>query len=184
MARRFIPFTLVLALALVGAFGAVSAAQKPITKGASATLTATIEAIDSQARLLTLKDQDGVYSTIYAGPDVQRFSELKVGQKLTFTYYESVVFAIQKPGAAATKATGEPTIARSKGATPGGTLSQQVTATVTVNALDVKVPSVTITTEDGRKMSFKVENAKNLEGVKAGDKVQITYTQALAISVK
>jgi Cu/Ag efflux protein CusF len=33
-------------------------------------------------------------------------------------------------------------------------------------------------------MSFKVENPKNLEGVKVGDKVQITYTQALAISVK
>jgi Cu/Ag efflux protein CusF len=33
-------------------------------------------------------------------------------------------------------------------------------------------------------MSFKIEDKKNLEGVKTGDKVQITYTQALAISVE
>jgi Cu/Ag efflux protein CusF len=181
---RFIALTFVLAaFVLVGAFGTAALAQKPLTKGASVTTTATIEAIDSTARLVTLKDQDGSYSTIYAGPDVQRFSELKVGQKVTFTYYESLVLAIQKPGAVVT-ASGEPTVARSKGATPGGTISQQVTATVTVNAVDIKVPSITVTTEDGRKMSFKAQDAKNLEGVKAGDKIQITYTQALAISVK
>ena len=58
-----------------------------------------------------------------------------------------------------------------------------MTATVTINAIDPKVPSVTITTEDGKTMSFKVENPKNLEGVKVGDQVEITYTQALAISV-
>ena len=49
--------------------------------------------------------------------------------------------------------------------------------------LDAKVPSVTVTTKAGQKMSFKVENPKNLEGVKVGDQVEITYTQALAISV-
>ena len=35
-----------------------------------------------------------------------------------------------------------------------------------------------------RKMSFKVQDAKNLTGYKVGDTVEITYTQALAISVK
>jgi len=29
-----------------------------------------------------------------------------------------------------------------------------------------------------------VEDVKNLEGVKVGDRVQITYTQALAVSVE
>jgi len=37
---------------------------------------------------------------------------------------------------------------------------------------------VTITTADGTKMTFQVENKKNLEGVKVGDKVQITYTHS------
>ena len=54
---------------------------------------------------------------------------------------------------------------------------------VTINAIDAAAPSVTITTSDGKKMSFKVEDKKNLQDVKVGDKVEITYTQALAISV-
>ena len=33
-------------------------------------------------------------------------------------------------------------------------------------------------------MSFKVEDKKNLENVKAGDKVDITYTAAVVITVK
>jgi hypothetical protein len=33
-------------------------------------------------------------------------------------------------------------------------------------------------------MSFKVEDPKNLTGFKGGDKVQITCTRALAISVE
>jgi len=74
-------------------------------------------------------------------------------------------------------------VTRSKGPRPGGTVAEQLTATVTVQAIDAKIPSVTIKMDDGSVSSFKVEDKKNLEGVKVGDRVQITYTQALAISV-
>ena len=33
-------------------------------------------------------------------------------------------------------------------------------------------------------MSIRIQDAKNLEGYKVGDTVEITYTQALAISVE
>ena len=162
---------------------AAALAQKPVTQGEAVTETAVIQAIDSQARLVTLKSEDGTLETIYCGQEVQRFDALKVGDKVTFRYYESIVYAIQKPGATP-PASDKTAISRTEGAKPGGTISRQMTATVTVLEIDAKVPSVTISLEDGSKMSFKVENPKNLEGVKVGDKVQITYTQALAISVQ
>ena len=43
---------------------------------------------------------------------------------------------------------------------------------------------MTIKTDDGRVMSFRVGDAKNLAGYKVGDTVEVTYTQALAISVE
>jgi hypothetical protein len=172
----------VLVLLPVSASALNDLAQKPVTQGAQISETFTIEAIDHSARLVTLKDAAGETETIYCGPEVERFNALKVGQKVTFRYYESMVYAIQKPGAK--PSAGGAAVVRTPGANPGGTISQQMTATVTITALDVKVPSVSFTTEDGRKMSLKVENAKNLEGVKVGDKVQVTYTQALAISVQ
>ncbi len=59
-----------------------------------------------------------------------------------------------------------------------------MTATVTIHAIDLEIPSVSVKTEDGSLSSFKVEDKKNLEGFKVGDRVLITYTRALAISVE
>ncbi|MCX6550624.1 MAG: hypothetical protein NTY02_06410 [Acidobacteria bacterium] len=175
---------LVSALVLVVA-GAMSpaSAQKPVTQAAVVTETSVIQAIDTTNRLVSLKNDDGTIDTIYAGPDVLRFNELKVGDKVTFRYYESVVYAIQQPGTKPPEGV-DVAITRREGGTPAGTMSQQQTAVVTVNAIDMKAPSITITSADGSKTEFKVEDKKNLAGVKAGDKIQITYTRALAISVE
>ena len=43
---------------------------------------------------------------------------------------------------------------------------------------------ITVTTADGRTMSRRVDDRKNLEGVKAGDRIEITYTQALVTAVE
>ena len=45
-----------------------------------------------------LKGKDGDTQTIYAGPEVKRFDELKVGDTITFRYYESMAYVIRKPG--------------------------------------------------------------------------------------
>ena len=177
--KKMFVFALVTA---VFAMAAATFAQKPVSQAAEVTRTAVIQAIDSKNRIVTLKAADGQVADVVCGPDVQRFDALKVGDTVTFRYQESIVYAIQKPGATPPQETAA--ITRTEGAKPGGTISRQMTATVTVLEIDAKVPSITISTADGNKMSFKVEDPKNLEGVKVGDKVQITYTQALAISVQ
>jgi Cu/Ag efflux protein CusF len=157
-------------------------AQKPVSLGDVVTQTVTIVAIDHTSRVVTLKDKNGETGEMVCGPEVKRFDQLKVGDKVTFQYHESLVSAISRPGAAAKPpASGGITRAADK---VGGTVSRQMNASVTILAIDSKVPSVTVQAANGDKMSFKVENAKNLEGYKAGDKVDITYTQALAISVE
>jgi hypothetical protein len=158
-------------------------AQKPVSVADVVTATFTIEAIDHTTRILTLKAADGTTDDVLCGPDVQRFDALKVGDKVTFRYHESLVTAISHTGTAS-KAPSSAAVTRTPGAMPGGTIAQQMTAVVTINAIDTKAPSVTVTTENGRKMSFKIADAKNLQGYKAGDKVEVTYTQALAVSVE
>jgi hypothetical protein len=160
-----------------------SQAQKPVTQGAAVTESFVIDAIDHSARLVTLRGEDGLTETIFCGPEVERFDALKVGDKVNFRYYESVVYQIRKPGAPVPKPSEGAAMVRAAGDKPGGTISQQVTAVVTVNEVDAKVPSVTVTTTEGRKMSFKVEDPNNIKDVKVNDTVEITYTQALAISV-
>lgn len=157
-------------------------AQKPLSVAEAVSESFTIEAIDSARRIVTLKDKDGLFEDLWCGPEVQRFDALKVGDKVTFRYHESLVSAI-KPSTAAPKPPTAAAITRSPGKTPGGTVSQQMVAVVTIAAIDTKTPAVTITNDRGQKMSFRVEDPKHLTGYKAGDKVEITYTQALAVSV-
>ena len=136
-------------------------------------------------RRATVEDEDGNVESIYAGPEIKRFDELKVGDKVTFRYYESLVSQIRKAGAAApTPGKGTPTLVRGTGAKPSGTLSQQLSATVTVKAIDASVPSVTVTLEDGRTTTLEVLEKKVLKEVKVGDKIDITYTAAFMITVQ
>jgi Cu/Ag efflux protein CusF len=172
-------------LLFLGTVSMTALAQESATEGNVVELTARIQAIDRDARLVTLEDEDGNVETIYAGPQVKRFDELKVGDRVSFRFYESLVSQIRKAGEAAPpKTEGGPTLVRGKGPKPGGTVSRQLSATVTIKAVDPTVPRLTVTTEEGRTMSFKVEDKKLIEGVKVGDHVDITYTAALMIAVK
>jgi Cu/Ag efflux protein CusF len=175
------------AVALTALFAAptLALAQKPVVQTEAIERSATIEAISHESRQITLKNKAGEIETMVVGPEVKRFNELKVGDTLTFRYYESTAFVVRKAGQPApAPATGEPSVVRGTGAKPSGTLSTQSNATVTIKAIDPKVPSVTVLTDEKKTVSFKIADKKNIEGLKVGDKVDITYTEALMISVK
>jgi Cu/Ag efflux protein CusF len=173
---------LAIALSLTTATGVFG--QQTLTKGQSVTSTATIQAIDSTARTVTLLDDRGQTDTYSAGTEVQRFDELKVGDKVKITYYESTVLQIRKPGETPGAAATEAALTRGKGALPAATYGVQDKMTVTVKSIDPEMPSITVTTPDGRVVTRKVENKKNLEGVKVGDQIDITYTRAFLTSVE
>ena len=160
-------------------------AQQTVTKSNSVTATATVQAIDKTARLVTLRNEKGEEDVFSVSPEtVQRFNELKVGDKVRMTYYESMVFQLLKPGAKADPASYEAALNRAKSARPAGTLATQEKMTVTVKAVDPAVPSITVTTDSGRVITRKIEDKKNIEGVKPGDKIEITYTQAVVTAVE
>ena len=169
-------------LMLAGAPGAL-AQKKPIVKTETTTKTVTIEAIEQSHRIVTYKDDKGVMDTVQVGPEFKRFNELKVGDKVNLRYYESIVYQLKKEGASARDA-GEVAMKGAGGASPGGTLAQQITMTVTVVSVDPAAPSITVKTQNGDVVTRKVEDKKNLEGVAAGDRIVITYTQALLASVE
>jgi Cu/Ag efflux protein CusF len=176
-------FCLIAALALMPV--AAPAQDDDDMAGDVVEVTATIRAIDAADRLVTLQNEDGDQVTVHAGPEVKRFSELKVGDKVTFRYAEAVLADIAKAAPGATpSATVTAVAARGTGARPSGGVARQVTATVKVTAIDTDGPSVTVLTPDGGTNTFDVDDPDNLEGIGVGDLVSITYTQALLISVK
>jgi Cu/Ag efflux protein CusF len=173
------------ALALLIALPGVAYAQQPVVHEKEVVVKATIEAIDKDTRMITLKDKEGKTEILFAGPEVRRFEELKIGDVVTFHTTESVAYRIRKPGESAPpSAKDDAAIVRGAGAKPSGTKTEQETKVVTVKEVDPKTQGVTIQTEDGRTMSFKVEDKNILKGLKAGDRVVISYTTATVISVE
>jgi len=145
----------------------------------------TIEAIDPKTRVLTLKNDKGETDTYTVGPDVKRFDELKVGDILNVTYSESVVMKLRKPGdpsmPSGTTATGA---IGDKSKLPSAAVGAQTTTTVEVKSTDLQTGSITVETADGTTVTRKVKDKKNLDGVKAGDRLDITYTQAVLLAVE
>jgi Cu/Ag efflux protein CusF len=157
--------------------------DKTVTKQNKLTAVVTITAIDQKTRSITLKSENGDEDTFTAGPDVTRFNQLKVGDKIRATYYESLVFQVRKPGTASTPSSDAVGGGRIK-EVPGGVLGTQQTRTVTVKGVDAKAGSITVVSQDGRTMTRKIEDKKNLEGVNPGDRIDITYTQALMLNAE
>jgi hypothetical protein len=150
--------------------------------GETEVVTATVEAIDASTRAVTLKGPDGTYTVLTAPPEMKRFSELKVGDKITARYYENIVVRLKAPGEKDVDS-GTLGATRGTGAKPGGTVAEQRTITATITQLDATVPSITFTGPNGWSYSSRVEDKKALAKVKVGDKVDITWTAAALVSI-
>jgi hypothetical protein len=173
---------------IIAAAGLVSMAQAAMAQSRTIrselrTETAIVEAIEAGSRTVTLKKPDGTFVSTVAGPDIKRFEEIKVGDKVTARYYESVIVRLKQPG--------EPGVDYGAKATtgaeqvlPGGTKAKQRTITATISAIDMNLPSVTFTGPNGWKYTSKVQDTAALAKVKVGDKVDIVWTEAVLVSVE
>ncbi len=175
-------------LALAGsvvlfAGGTASAQLTRTIQGESTTMTGTIEAIEQGSRQITVKNSNGNYETIVAPAEMTCFSSLKIGDKITARYYDNVVVRFKKPGEAAVDVNNA-ALTASSGQQPGGTAALQRTVTATITAIDPKVPSITVKGPNGWTYSRKVVDKKALAQLKVGDRLDITWTDALLISVE
>ena len=161
---------------------AVLAQVKTITPQ-QRTETGTIEAIEASTRTVTLKKADGTYVTTVAGADIKRFAELKIGDKVTARFYENVIVRLKAPGEPDVNAGGKATTPTDT-VLPGGTRAKQRTITATITAIDPKLPSITFSGPNGWKYSSRVEDKAALAKVKVGDRLDITWTMAVLISVE
>jgi hypothetical protein len=172
-------------LAVLAASSLLAAAESPVTVVDTVLLNARIEAIDHDARELTLVDGSGNSATVQIGPEIEDFDRFKVGDTVTFRYYESIAYSIRKPDQPRVlpSRSGEIVVERGQGPNPGATVSRQQTATLTIVSVDAVAPSLTVLTEDGRRLSFRPFQQAEVERLETGDQIDVTYTHALEISV-
>jgi hypothetical protein len=161
---------------------APAGAQTKTLPGEHKTITATVEAIEQSSREVTLRDAKGELHVIKLSDEVKRLPEIKVGDKVSATYYDTITLRV--------KPAGEPDVDTLKeGVTPGGgrkpgtTVAVQQSITATIDAIDMNVPSISFKGPRGWSYATKVQDKKALSQVKVGDRVDITWTEALLVGL-
>jgi Cu/Ag efflux protein CusF len=155
---------------------AAASESKPIS------ITATIEAIDQANRVVTLKGPKGNSVDMKAPDEMQGFKSLKVGDQVTATYFDALALNIRKPGDPA-PAAGMATTTTRKDRVPGSQTRRQQTFSVTVESIDQAANSVSVKGPQGRVVTLAARDPKQLQTLKPGDTVDVTYYESLLIKV-
>jgi hypothetical protein len=171
---------LVLAAATAASLGAQMTKTIP---GEEKTVTATVEAIDQTARAVTVKKADGKMETFYVPSSMKRFDALKVGDKVSAKYYETTVLQL-KPAGDKDVDTFNTAVTPNAAKAAGGTAARQRVMTVKVTAIDPSVPSITFTGPRNWTYTSRVNDKAALAKVKVGDRIDITRTEALLVSIE
>ncbi len=150
------------------------------------TTSAKVESVNLDKHELSLKAAQGKPFTISVPESVNRLDNVKQGDTVKVAFYESVAVSLQKPGAAPigeqSKTMGE----RTPGALPGGMAAQQITTTAKITKLEPANHELVIENPAGQTNTVRVSDPQvraQLKSLKVGDKIQATYTVAMATSV-
>lgn len=149
--------------------------------------TATVEAINRDTREITLKGALGNEVSFVVDQRVKRLNEVNVGDKVTADYYISVAAELREP--TADEQQHPITLLEGAGKAPPGTSPaagglRRYKVVTTVEGLDRPTQTLTIKGPRGNYLTVRVADPSNLTKMKIGDNIVVTYTEALAISVK
>jgi Cu/Ag efflux protein CusF len=148
-------------------------------------LTAQVVGIDKATRTVTLKGPQGRVVDVVAGEEVKNFDQIKLGDFVVARYVESLTLALRKTRAAPGDVTVREEAGRAQpGERPAAAGARQVTALADVVAVDPKKSTITLKGPRGNTVTLNVQNRDHFKVVKQGDQVEVTYTEALALSVE
>jgi Cu/Ag efflux protein CusF len=164
--------------AVVGKGPGVAAAAQTVK------MTATITKIDAATRAVTLKGPEGREVTLTAGDEVKNFAQMKVGDVVNVEYVEALTIELKKGSTAPVSRTEQAAAGAAKpGEKPAGMVGRQVTVTAEVVDVNPKTQVVTLRGPQ-RTVELKVRDPEQFKRVAKGDRVEATYTEAMAIAVE
>lgn len=156
-----------------------SAQQPAAMSSALVTADVKVRKIDKANRLVTLEGPQGQIFDVKAGPDVD-VNKLKVGDTVKASYYEEVAVSIAKAS------TGAPRITASA-VQRGGVTAMQSTMTARIISVDPSKNLIVVRGPLGTGHTLKVDDPQlqsRLKQMKPGESFDVTYTQAVAVSLE
>ena len=167
---------LVLWVVSLGGFAQV---PSPDAVTRESTATGTVDRIERASRVVTFRSDDNVFHTVYVDPKVTAFDTLKVGDIVTVRYTESVIVQVRPEAKLAA-----PRDTTEEARKSGDDVLEQQKIVVTIEDIDSQGLFVTYRTHDNRRLVHTVRDKALLEGIRRGDRVEVTLTRARAVTIE
>jgi len=145
------------------------------------TYVATVKAVDTAKRKLTVTTPDGKTSTFKAAKGVD-LAAFKVGEQIGFQATEAMALVIRKDGPPPGDAAAIELAAATNGKTTGVFQGEAYEVSAKVVALDASTRQVTFQFQDGTTKTMKAHKKVDLSKLAVGDSVILEYAESLVIA--
>ncbi len=151
----------------------------------SMTVSAVVEAIDHETRIVTVRKADGEELTFTASDEARNLDQVSVGDVLIAEYVQSVSIDVYaNDGSEPEAATAEAMARTPKGQMPGFAAMEKTVITATVEEINIEANTFKLKGPDGTINEYVARNPDNLKRALVGDLVVITTIDAVAVIVE
>jgi hypothetical protein len=148
-------------------------------------VSAAVEAIDHQTRVVTVRKPDGEEITFTASEEARNLDQVEVGDVLIAEYVESVsIDVMANDGMEADSAELAAMGRTAEGEMPGFAAMDTSVVIATVEEINVEANTFKLKGPEGNVREYVARNPDNLKRAVVGDLVVITVTEAIAIAVE
>ena len=179
------------ALVAMSALMTVASAQEAemerpsMSTSRSMTVSAVVQAIDHETRVVTVRKANGEEITFTASEEARNLDQVDVGDVLLAEYVETLSIEVLANDGMEPEAAAAAAMARTKkGEMPGLAAMEQAVITAVVEEINLENNTFKLREADGSVNEYVARVPENLKRAKVGDLVVITVTNAVAIVVE
>ena len=144
---------------------------------------AKVEAVDLKARKVTLSSLQGDLFIIHVGKEAVNLPQVKKGDMVDISYGRELKVWMAEPGDVVNEQS--TVVVRAKpGSKPQGMGVTETNVTAKILALDKTNELAKLALANGKVVTVKVQNPDNLNKVKVGDTLGISYLEVVDIAVR
>ncbi|MCY1306189.1 hypothetical protein D3C72_1281890 [compost metagenome] len=145
--------------------------------------TATVVAIDSATRTVSLRNKQGKVTDLQVGDDVRNFDQVRIGDVVAVEYQRALSVSMTRQTGMRSAIERETIERAPPGGKPGGSIGREVTVTADVVNVNRKTGMVALKGPKGKTVDVQVSDPQQLKAIRRGDQVQAVYTEAFAVSI-
>jgi hypothetical protein len=148
-------------------------------------VTAEVQAINHETRVVTVRQHDGEEITFTASEEARNLDQVEVGDVLVAEFVETLSVKVLANDGMEPEAVAASAMARTaKGEMPGFAAMDATVVATTVEEINIEMNTFKLKYADGTINEYTARDPENLKRAKVGDLVIIAVTSSVAITVE